>query len=846
MTGIPSGAPTGVPTMPPPPAVRTPTGPPCRQPGADGSARCGGTVDATGYCDRCGVRAQPPEPARQRPAPPVSRPRTDRPSTPSDLTWFTSSADRPGGHRPLPDLEGGDPRDALLPDPALPERKRACRNPRCYEGRTDKGRPRTVEGFCRSCGWGYSFRPPLRPETVVADRYEVLGAIGRGGLGWVYLAVDLRIGKYVVLKGLLNTDNPEHRRVALDELRALAHTDHPNIVAVHDTVVHRHTLPHPGGEVDIDYIVMDHIRGQSLLQRYRECRRQGRYLSIAEAGDSVLQALRAVSYLHGLTPHGLLYNDFSPDNLMRNKAGRTWLIDLGGVSTIGDTESGSWGKDGYRDPYDNPPSPQTDVYAVGRTLALLTMHVPGFSDGRTLPGPDTEPLLARHESFHLLLRRATDPCPARRFGSADEMADQLEAVLREVRAAEEGRPCPGVSTVFGAAARVVGAGPDSFPATPTDRAACALALPDTLVDPADRHAARLGPLIAAGPSTLLQVLATLPDPSRETRLRVARARLELLADRRTAGTAGAGAADEVTGEPAGDLAAAWAHGWRAHVAGRDEEARRVLDRVDAELATEPTAWQADAARDAHAAVSAELALLAAETAGDVRVTWLRGLAALVAGNLDAARARFDDVRHALPGEAAPKLAAALCAELLGDAATAVRLYDMVWRTDHDHVGAAFGLARCRYTVGDRAGAVAALRAVPAGSVHATAAALCALAAAQPEEGRDEELAPEFFAVAERLNAAHPDRLEIDELRRQQTTVAVFTAAHGWLRRGRGWPADGDRPRPDQLLGLPLNEHSLRVGIEAAYRRMATNPQFDAARRTDYVDRANRVRNWSRW
>ena len=393
----------------------------CEQLLPDRSGSCDGDIDDTGYCSRCGVRAEPPE------LPPTTPNRSaainhGRRSTPI-ATHHRSSPVYGREHYQLPISldEDDDPREALLVDPALPERKRTCRNPKCYQGRTEKGRPRLVEGFCRSCGWGYSFRPPLRPEMIVAERYEVLGAIGRGGLGWVYLAVDLRIGKYVVLKGLLNTDNPEHHRVAHDELRVLAGTDHPNIVAVHDTVRHRYVLPYPGGEVDIDYIVMDYIRGRSLLQLYRERRDQGEYLSIIEAGESVLQALRAVSYLHRMTPQGLLYNDFSPDNLMRNKAGRTWLIDLGGVSLLDDAESGGWGKDGYRDPYDNPPSPQTDIYAVGRTLALLTMRVPGFGDGKSLPGPDTEPLLARHESFHLLLQRATHPDPrhAVRLGRRD-------------------------------------------------------------------------------------------------------------------------------------------------------------------------------------------------------------------------------------------------------------------------------------------------------------------------------------------------------------------------------------------------------------------------------------------
>lgn len=807
-------------------------GPTCQARGSDGE-RCTGIVDDIGYCGRCGVRALPPESPRPRAIRTGQRPATGASRSSGSIEFgllSSSSGGGPGGLRPLPDDADGDPRVALLADPALPEHKRACRNPHCYEGRSGAGRPRLLEGFCRSCGWGYSFRPPLRPQTVVAERYEVLGAIGRGGLGWVYLAIDQRIGKYVVLKGLLNTDNPEHRRVAQDELRALANTDHPNIVAVHDTVQHPYALPHPGGEVDIDYIVMDHIRGQSLLQRYRECRRQGRYLPILEAGDSVLQALHAVSYLHRMSPHGLLYNDFSPDNLMCNKAGRTWLIDLGGVSMIGDTASGSWGKSGYRDPHDNPPSPQTDIYAVGRTLALLTMPVPGFADGASLPGPDTEPLLARHESFHLLVRRATDPDPARRFASADEMAGQLEAVLREVRAVEEGRPCPGTSTVFGPTTQVVGVGPDEFPAVPGDPTACALALPDTVVDPADRHAGLLSTLSTTGPRAVLRALDALPDPTRETRLRAVRTRLELRADRRVGTSAGTA------------RATAWAEAWRAHLDRRDADARHGFAQVDTELATGSPAG----CGDQYATVDAELSLLGTESHGDLRVRWLHGLAALADGHVEEASPIFDEVRRALPGEAAPKLAAGLCAELAGDPATAARHYEVVWRTDHGHVGAAFGLARAQCAVGDPAGAVSTLCAVPPSSAQATTAALCALRVGSPREGLDDQLAPTFFAIAERLSTDHPDRLDIPELRRLETVIAVFTAVAGWIRRGRIWPADPPRPRPEELYGLPLGERSIRLGIEATYRALAADPTFDRGRRIAYVDRANQARNWSRW
>ncbi len=155
-------------------------------------------------------------------------------------------------------------------DPVLPERRRRCRNPRCRQPvgqRSARGEPGRVTGFCTSCRWGFSARPPLQPDAdtgtqiVVAGRYTVLGALGRGGLGWVYLALDARLDRYVVLKGLLDPDDPQKRAMALDELKALAEANHPNVVTVHDFVQHSHPLPWPGGELLVDYIVMEYIHG---------------------------------------------------------------------------------------------------------------------------------------------------------------------------------------------------------------------------------------------------------------------------------------------------------------------------------------------------------------------------------------------------------------------------------------------------------------------------------------------------------------------------------------------------------------------------------------------------------
>ena len=94
------------------------------------------------------------------------------------------------------------------------------------------------------------------------------------------------------------------------------------------------------------------------------------------------------------------------------------------------------------------PTVQTDIYTVGRTLASLTLNL-RTRKGRYVDGlPEDDPVLTEYDSFGRLLRRAIDPDPRRRFGSAEEMSGQLLGVLREVVAQDTGVPRPGLSTVF--------------------------------------------------------------------------------------------------------------------------------------------------------------------------------------------------------------------------------------------------------------------------------------------------------------------------------------------------------------------------------------------------------------
>ena len=165
-----------------------------------------------------------------------------------------------------------------------------------------------------------------------------------------------------------------------------------------------------------------------------------------------LPVAHAIAYIHEILPalghlhrRGLLFCDFKPDNVMQTGTSLK-LIDLGGVYRIGDNSTVLYGTPGYQPPEFSDdgvtPTPPSDLFTVGRTLAVLCTNFRGFQSTYeyTLPPQSEVPLYETYDSLYRFLQRATAPNPEDRFQTADEMADQLFGILREVAAHETGSP----------------------------------------------------------------------------------------------------------------------------------------------------------------------------------------------------------------------------------------------------------------------------------------------------------------------------------------------------------------------------------------------------------------------
>ena len=659
--------------------------------------------------------------------------------------------------------------------------------------------------------------PQLNPGDIVADQYRILGVVGHGGMGWIYLAHDHHVGdRLVVLKGMQANKSADETAAAGAEREFLAGITHPSIVKIYNFI--------DDDRVDGGFIVMEFVGGPSL--RARRNAQEGHLLPIDIAIGYILEILPALDYLHS---RGVVYNDLKPDNIIVTED-QVKLIDLGAVSGIG-AYGYIYGTKGFQAPdvATHGPSVATDIYTIGRTLAALTINLPR-EDGTYLPGlpsPSVEPTLRRYLSFYRLLLRATHPDPAHRFSSVSELETQLYGVLREVIALRDGKIHPAQHSLFSPQRTTFGTkhlvfrtdqlidGIDRTIRITADEVVSAIPVP--LVNRSDVGAPMLSGFSYTEPQEALETLrqAMQTDEykqSSEIPLGVVRSMLDL------------------------------------------------------GLTTQARSW---------------LQNLSDRLGHDWRYQWYSGITTLLLDDYTSAQAHFNQVLTILPGEPAPKLALAAVDEMilqsrdyhetallnpkiarvtsalndnlsdleneffteaekelgnLWDHNTdnpkllrfhAMRLYAMVWATNPTTVSSAFGLSRQLAAEGLTEMAVQALDRVPQASRHQRMASLTTvleLVSAQRTESR-------IRRAARRLN-----EIPASEPRFLQIKIAVMSAAYEFLREADVESAASK----NYLFEYPFTQTGLRYGLAATLREQARIAP-SARHRYALVDMANQVR-----
>ncbi|MGZ6366279.1 MAG: serine/threonine protein kinase [Ktedonobacteraceae bacterium] len=222
----------------------------------------------------------------------------------------------------------------------------------------------------------------LAPQSILHQRYLIVGQAGRGGMSAVYQAVDTKYGNHHVAIKEMSQGNLGANEITeatsrfQQEADLLGSLHHPNLPTIYDGF----------SEDGRSFLVMEYIDGKTLLQMLKDT--GGRPLPVAQVLDYAIQLCDVLIYLHSHNPP-IIFRDLKPTNVMVKSNGHVMLIDFGIARFFKEGQAQDTvflGSPGYAPPEQHGSSqtnPRSDLYSLGATLhCCLTGRDPFHASDR--------------------------------------------------------------------------------------------------------------------------------------------------------------------------------------------------------------------------------------------------------------------------------------------------------------------------------------------------------------------------------------------------------------------------------------------------------------------------------
>ena len=253
------------------------------------------------------------------------------------------------------------------------------------------------------------------PGAVLSERYRIIGLLGRGGMGEVYRADDLRLGQPVALKFLPSELQRDSGRLAQfhNEVRTARQVSHPNVCRVYDI----------GEASGLLYLSMEYVGGEDLATSLR---RIGRFPE-DKATDIARQLCAGLAAAH---QRGVIHRDLKPANVMLDNEGRVRVMDFG-LAVIGQADTVRAGTPAYMAPEQllgHEVTTRSDIFSLGLVLyelftgrraflASTLAELQAQHQNRSTPPPSSI-VSAMDPAIERAILRCLEPDPQRRPSSA--------------------------------------------------------------------------------------------------------------------------------------------------------------------------------------------------------------------------------------------------------------------------------------------------------------------------------------------------------------------------------------------------------------------------------------------